>query len=476
VTLATTVAELIGFDTTSAVFHENPYPFYARLRERSPVLRSPAGFWVLTRHADCAAVLGDLRFGHVFADDTAGAPALLGGSADEQHFMLFMNPPDHTRVRGVAHESFRRLIGGLRGYIEAQVDALLAASGEILDVIGGLAQPLSLNVVCQLLGVAPEERATVRGWARDFVAGLDATFVLTPERNTARNAAFEALSEYFAEHLRRRRLSPTDDLLGLLASAGGLTELELVGTCVLMFIAGHGTTTNLIGNGTLALLRNPEALRAGRGGAGISATAVEELLRFDVPSQLSVRTAMQEMAIDGHLIRRGEQVVLMRGAANRDPAVFSEPDRLDPLRRPNPHLAFGNGIHRCLGAPLARLEARIALSALFGGTAAPVLASPSVRYHESLLIRGLVELPVRGHGDRDVVDPLRLAQREHSRAGKPAARDQHQDARRDQRGTGSHAGGQHPAEQAARGNRRPGGEPVRGGHAPEHVVGHDRLA
>jgi cytochrome P450 len=393
-TLLDTVAELVGFDPTGSDFHDDPYPFYRRLREHAPVHRSSAGFWVLTRHADCLSVLSDRRFGHVFDDSTDAAPALLGGSADEQHFMLFMNPPLHTRVRGATHEIFARALAGVQQYAASQVAQLLAAAGEEIDVIGELAHPLSLNVVCELLGIPSRDRPTVMGWALDFIAGLDPTFALTPERDTARNEAFVALTAYFTELIARRRSVPRDDLVSNLVHETDFSADELIGTSILMFIAGHGTTTNLIGNAVLALIRDPHARRQCDRGQGVSAGAIEELLRYDAPSQLSVRTAMEDVALDGHVVRRGEQIVLLRGSANRDPAAFTEPDRLDLERRGNRHLAFGAGIHRCIGAPLARIEARLAIGALLERCPDPQLAVERLRYRESLLIRGVMELPV----------------------------------------------------------------------------------
>jgi cytochrome P450 len=392
--LADTVAELVGFDLTGPDFHDDPYPHYADLRRRAPVHRSAAGFWVLSRHADCMSVLADRRFGHVFDDQLDAAPALLGGSADEQHFMLFMNPPDHTRVRGVAHPLFGRAVAGLRAYAERRVSELLDAAGADLDVISELAHPLSLSVVCELLGVPRYDRGAVMRWALDFIGGLDPTFALSPERDKARNDAFAALTAYFTDLIEQRRIAPGEDLIsGLVASE--LSDRELIGTSILMFIAGHGTTTNLIGNGALALVCNAEARQQCNRGRGVGAGAIEELLRYDAPSQLSVRTAMCDIPLGPHVVRRGEQVVLLRGAANRDPVEFSEPDVLDLNRRPNRHLAFGAGIHRCIGAPLARMEARLALGSLLERWPDPVLATSRLRYRDSLLIRGVIELPLR---------------------------------------------------------------------------------
>ena len=278
-TLVDTVAELVGFDPRGSDFHHDPYPYYRSLRERAPVHRSQGGFWVLTRHADCLRVLSDRRFGHAFDDSTDAAPALLGGSADEQHFMLFMNPPLHTRVRGATHEIFARALSRLERHAAAEVARLLPAAGDEIDMIADLAPPLSLSVVCELLGIASDDRPLVMRWAQDFIAGLDPTFALTPARDAARNDAFIALTAYFTEQLGRRRSAPADDLLSELVHKTDLSQDELLGTAILMFIAGHGTTTNLIGNATLALIRHPDARRRCDRGQGVSALAIEELLR-----------------------------------------------------------------------------------------------------------------------------------------------------------------------------------------------------
>ena len=311
-TLVDTVAELVGFDPRGSDFHDDPYPYYRSLRERAPVRRSQGGFWVLTRHADCLAVLSDRRFGHVFDESPDTAPALLGGSADEQHFMLFMNPPLHTRVRGATHEIFARALSGLERYAAAEVARLVDAAGDEIDVITDLAHPLSLGVVCELLGIPSCDRPAVMRWALDFIAGLDPSFALTPERDAARNDAFGALTAYFTEQFARRRGAPGDDLLSNLLHKTDFSHDELVGTAILMFIAGHGTTTNLIANATLALIRNPDARRKCDRGQGVSALAIEELLRYDAPSQLSVRTAMEDVALDGHVVRRGAACLPLR--------------------------------------------------------------------------------------------------------------------------------------------------------------------
>jgi cytochrome P450 len=234
--------------------------------------------------------------------------------------------------------------------------------------------------------------------------GVDPDFQHTPEEMKIRAKAFADFDEYFRGLAAQRRDHPRDDLLsGLVAvreSGSALSEGELLTTCILLYVAGHETTMDLIGNGTLALTRNPDQLEKFREDPSIATSAVEELLRYDPPTQMTRRTALEDVELDGHLIRQGEQVVLMRGAANRDPAAFADPDTLDLAREDNKHVAFDGGIHFCLGAPLARLEGRIAFTTLVRRAPRLELAidESDLRYRDNLVIRGLVDLPIRLKG------------------------------------------------------------------------------
>jgi hypothetical protein len=397
--LRDTIAEFIGFDPAEQTFRDNPYPHYARLRERAPIYRSPGGFWVLSRYADCTSVLRDERFGHPADPEAFAAAALLGGSADQRHFMLFKNPPEHTRLRALVREVFTPgLVNAMRPYVERTIAELLDAAepGAPFDVIGGFSHPLSLHVICELLGIAADDRRPTMEWARDFLAGIDPTFALTAARHQARDAAFANLTAYFTDLVAHRRQRPGRDLISLVLAAGGdeLDQAELVGIPILLFIAGHGTTTNLIGNGTLALSRHPRQRERYRTDPSVAATGLEELLRYDAPSQLTVRTALADVPLGGQVIRRDEQVIVLRGAANRDPAAFADPDRLDLARPDNRQLAFGHGIHRCVGAALARMEGRLALGALLDRAPDLPLVADRLQYRDSLLIRGLAALPI----------------------------------------------------------------------------------
>jgi cytochrome P450 len=392
--------DALGFDPSGPGFRHDPYPHYARLRAESPMRRGSAGFWVVSGYNRCVEILRDPRFGHPGTEEVRTPEALLGGAVDEDNFLLFMNPPQHTRVRAAAREVFGPgAVNRLQPYIKRQLARLLDAglAAPEFDLIGSFAHPLSLSTVCELLGVPDADRPQAMASAQDFLAGLDPTFALSDERNTRRDAALAELDGYFGELIEYKRTHPAEDLISALVSSAGdqLDARELRGTCILMFIAGHGTTTNLIGNGSLALIRHPEQRKEFLADTTVTVPAVEELLRYDAPSQLTSRTALEEVTVGGHRIGRHEQVLLLRGAANRDPARFADPEHLE-LRRPdNKHLAFGSGIHRCLGAPLARLEGGLALRELFTRAPELSLATEELTYHGSLLIRGLTALPVR---------------------------------------------------------------------------------
>jgi len=268
-----------------------------------------------------------------------------------------------------------------------------------MDVIADLAYPLPVTVICEMLGVPAGDRDTFRQWSLDIARSLDAILLPTdPEVVTRGNAARRALENYFRGLIAERRTRPQADLLTALIAAeeqgDTLSEGELLATCVLLLIAGHETTVNLIGNGLLALLRHPDQLRRLRDDPALIQTAVEELLRYDSPVQRSGRIPNTDVEIGGKTIPKGSLVSALIGAANRDPAQFPDPDRLDVGRSDNRHIAFGWGIHFCLGAPLARVEGQIAINTLLRRKSALALATESPQWRESSALRGLKALPV----------------------------------------------------------------------------------
>ncbi|MCP2341060.1 cytochrome P450 [Actinomadura rupiterrae] len=391
----------IDFNPFDPAYRADPYPYYRRLRENAPVFRTPLGHWLLSRHADCAAVLRDPRFGH-------GSPQLLDGNTFRRPVngrarpFILLDPPEHTRLRSLVNKAFTprtvaRLAGRVRELCDGMLDDLVGA-GEV-DFIDRFAYRLPVTVISEMLGVPEADRDAVRDLSSLVARGVDPDFQHSPEAIAERDAAFARFDEYFGGLLAERRRAPGDDLLSALAAVQEqgerLTEPELLTTCILLYVAGHETTMDLLGNGLLALLRNPGELRRLAADPGISGTAVEELLRFDPPTQMSRRTALEDAEVGGQAVAKGEQVVILRGAANRDPDAFPEPDRLDLTRGSTKHLAFDGGIHFCLGAPLARLEGSIAFAALARRAPNSELATGDLRYRDNLIIRGLAELPVR---------------------------------------------------------------------------------
>jgi len=392
-----------SFNPMDPEFLADPYPTYRRLRTEDPVHHSPLDFWVLTRYEDVVAVLRDPRFikeplaAFVAARFGVAVPPGVGVS------MLDRDPPDHTRLRSLVSKAFTpRVVEGLRPRIQAIVDSLItrAEAAGSMELIEEFAYPLPVNVICEMLGVPVEDHERFKGWSLDIARGLD-SILLPPESDVPRRsgAARHAMSDYFRGLVAARRASPRGDLLSALITAeeagDRLSEDELLATCILLLVAGHETTVNLIGNGTLALLRHPGELRRLRETPGLIASAVEELLRYDGPVQRTARIPSTDVTIGGRTIGKGEMVMPFIGAADRDPAQFPDPDRLDLARTDNRHIAFGWGIHFCLGAPLARVEGQIAIDTLVRRFPKLELVTDEPEYRQSLTLRGLKTLPVR---------------------------------------------------------------------------------
>ncbi len=391
----------LHFDPMDGDFLADPYPTYHRLRDEDPVHLSHLGFWVLTRYEDVVAVLRDPRFAKEAMIAAVAArlgivPGTIGLS------MLDRDPPDHTRLRGLVSKAFTpRMVERLRPRIQQIVDGLLArvAGAGSMDLIEEFAYPIPVAVICELLGVPVQNHEQFKAWSLDIARGLDAV-MLPVDSEVARRSgtARFALADYFHRLIAARRASPRDDLLSALIAAeeagDTLSEDELLASCILLLVAGHETTVNLIGNGTLALLRHPAELRRLRENPALIAGAVEELLRYDGPVQRTARMPSTTVTIGGRTIEPGEMVMPFMGAADRDPAQFPDPDRLDITRSDNRHVAFGMGIHFCLGAPLARLEGQIAINTLVQRLPGLALATEKPEYRQSLTLRGLTALRV----------------------------------------------------------------------------------
>jgi cytochrome P450 len=383
-------------------FHANPYPFYRALREEDPVHESPLGFWVCTRYDDAVMVLRDPRFGREGMADLLESRLGIARDASHTRDMLFRDPPDHTRLRGLVSRAFTpRVVDVMRPHIQEIVDGLLdrVEGAGAMDVIEDLAYPLPVTVICEMLGVPTADQDVFKGWSNDIARSLDAAILPAGSDVLARGReARLAITDYFRSLIATRRKDPRPDLLSALIAAeeegNKLSEGELVSTCILLLVAGHETTVNLIGNGLLALLQHPDQLRALRDDPALIQTGVEELLRFDGPVQRTGRMTTADVEIGGKHIPKGSVVVSVIGAANRDPKHFSDPDRLDVSRKENRHIAFGFGIHFCLGAPLARIEGQIAIGALVRRMPGLTLVSDTPEWRESSVLRGLKTLPV----------------------------------------------------------------------------------
>ena len=391
-------------------FFADPYLVYDRLRDEQPVFWSERwGCWLLTRYRD---VHSCLRANGVFSNVGRQAAMLhslpagqRAGLRDlESHYsaggLSNQDPPTHTRLRGLVNRALTpRVVADLGPRVQQIVDDLLDRidTDKPVDLIREFAHPLPAIVIAELLGLPPDDRETFKIWSDEITAFLGAG---RPDAESAARGqqSMLAMRAYLARMITLRRAEPADDLLTgfILAEQRGdaLSENEILGSCVTLLLGGHETTTNLIGNGLLALLRNPDQLSRLRHDPDLMPTAVEELLRFDPPVQRIWRLLACDVTIGGERLTSGESVFLMIGAANRDPAQFPEPDMLDVGRQPNRHLSFGHGIHFCLGATLARLEASRALAALLRRFPQIERATDTVDFYPNIAFRGLASLPV----------------------------------------------------------------------------------
>jgi cytochrome P450 len=387
----------------------NPYPLYKMFRDADRVMwQELMQAWLITGYDEVLAILRDHeRFSserqrannRMVAQLTEQAEA---GLMRRTGTMLSVDPPDHTRLRTLVNKAFTpRVVEAMRPHIQEITDALLdeIAGREDIDVVRDLAVPLPIIVIAEMLGVPPEQREQFKSWSTDIAGALGSS--AQPQDAIGRaGRGSEELAAYFRAVIEERRRDPKDDLIsGLIAArdeGDKLSEDELVATCVLLLVAGNETTTNLIGNGMLALLSNPAELTRLRGDPALIVSAVEELLRYDGPVQATSRVVVEDLEFRGKRFQKGQMVITFLGAANHDPAQFAEPERLDLGRADNRHLGFGHGIHYCLGAPLARVEAQIAIGSLLRRY--PELERDESRPLErgsSFILRGLQSLPLK---------------------------------------------------------------------------------
>ena len=403
------MAQTPRVDLFDPTFKANPYPTYAELRSGAPVYRAELpdgrGVWLVTRYDDVVAVLKDERFAKdwrsaMTPEQLAQIPPIPEVMRPLSENMLDKDPPDHERLRRLVSKAFTpRLIERMRPRVQEIADTLLDAveDKEGMDLIDDYAFPLPITVIAELLGVPVEDRNRFREWSNAAVSG-DTTQeyvekILLPH--------MQAFIDYLRALFEEKRENPKDDLISalVLAEEAGdkLSEDELLAMVFLLLVAGHETTVNLIGNGTLALLQNPDQLQKLKDDPSLIKPAIEELLRYDGPVETSTeRFAREDVAIGDTVIPKGEMVMVVIAAADHDPARFPEPDTLDIARADNKHLAFGKGIHHCLGAPLARMEGQIALGTLLRRMPDLRLkGSPeSLTWRPGMVLRGLKGLPV----------------------------------------------------------------------------------
>jgi cytochrome P450 len=380
----------------------DPYPVLAGLREASPFAEAGGALVVVGRHEDCSRILRDPRASSE-RNRSLLSPAEV--RAQRAPSFLSLDPPDHTRLRRLVSKAFApRVIAGLAPRIRELSDDLLDQAGDRrLEVVSQLAYPLPVRIISELLGVPAEDHSRFAGWSASLAHALQPQFVSADASAAA--AAQQARLEfasYFRELIAARRARPADDLLSELIRAEEdghrLSEAELIGTCVLLLVAGHETTVGLISNAILALLRHPDQLAALRADPDLAGSAVEETLRYDPPVQLTGRVARGAMQVGPVSAPDGAVLLLLLAATGRDPDAFAEPDRFDIRRAAGSHLAFAAGPHFCLGAPLARLEATIALQAFTARVADPQLDPAGVAYKPNLNLRGPGRLTVSFRG------------------------------------------------------------------------------
>jgi pimeloyl-[acyl-carrier protein] synthase len=392
------------YDLLSPAHFAAPHQTFALMRENDPLYRhEQMGLWFVTRHQDVHAVTRDRRFSAARVDAFMPPGADDSTRAVRQFFtewMLFSDPPEHTRLRKLVSRAFTpRGIVRLESFIRREVDAALdcVKGQDQIDIIGDFGFPVPSRVIAHMLGVAPDRVDDFEQWSHDILRVP--SLVGDPDENLAITyRAMRSLEDYFRGLIAERRAAPTEDLLSLMVQAGEdgsvLSEHELIAHCALLLIAGHETTTNLIGNATLALLRNPSELARLSAQPDLAASAVEEFLRYDGATAGIARQAKEDVPLSGGVVPAGAVVMGVLPSANRDPAVFTDPERLDVGRGDTRHLAFGGGPHACVGAALARMETRIAMTSLLARYPRMELAVSEPSRIVSWAIRGVTSLPV----------------------------------------------------------------------------------
>ncbi len=410
------MADALGppvFDPDDAATRADPFPLFDRLRSKDPVHWSPVlKSWVLSRYEDCRLALTSPSLSadrvRAFLARRSGDPADLAALRDQMdRWMVFRDPPDHTRLRGLANRAFTpQAVAARAPAISALVDDLLAplADRSHFDLIADFAEPLPAYVIMDMLGVPRADLRAVRRWSDELALFVGAARGTGEARYDRAEEGAKQLAQYFRGMVAERRNRPEDDLTTAMLRAreagDEFDDEDVVATAVLLLFAGHETTTHLIGNGMLHMLGQGEPWRRLVAEPGLAESAVEECLRFEGPIGAIGRVVASPIEIGGRAMREGERVFALLNAGNRDPDFFPETDRFDIGRNPNRHLTFGFGIHFCLGAPLARLEGRIALQHLARRFPDLALDGRNTAWADSLVLRGLLTLPVVRRGGR----------------------------------------------------------------------------
>lgn len=391
-------------------FREDPYSILGTLRSAHPVMRDEmAGVWFITRYEDVRRILTDLS---LWRDPHRAEPAAVltrrvveqSGNRQEGEggmSILLMDDPDHARIRNPLAQALYKRVAKSRGDVEKIVEGALdrLEGRETFDLMAGFALPIPIDVIASILGVDHERLPEFRDWSEGVIQGLNP--LRTPEQTAHMERASVALAEYMTAHLAERRANPQDDLVSdmaaLQAAGAPLTDVEVVTNLSTLLVAGNLTTTDLIGNAVRIFLTHPDELAKLKGDPSLVAAAVEETLRFEPPVDITGRIASRDMEVGGCPIHATQAMNLSLRGANRDPQVFEQPDRFDITRKKSPHVAFGGGAHICIGAPLARLEAQVALAGLFARFPNLCLADPEAApvWRTLPFFRGLERLEVR---------------------------------------------------------------------------------
>ncbi|QGQ45891.1 cytochrome P450 [Metabacillus sediminilitoris] len=399
--MKTDVNQTISHSLISTEFFQNPYPFYEELRSIHSIcwgnlVKNPG--WYVTGYDEAITILKDTRFqNRIPLPQTSKKYECL---KNIQHdMMLFKNQPDHKRLRFMVSNVFTpRMVEYLRPFIHETVNDLLHQfqHKKSMDVVSDFAFPLASLIIAKIIGVPQEERYQFKKWSADLIQTIDFTRSRTTLDNG--NEMTIILRDYFKGLIKKRKNSPEEDLISLLIKAeqigDRLTDEEVIATCILLVIAGHETTVNLISNSILTLLNHPQQLMELKEKSFLIEGAVEEFLRFESPTQMTARIASEDIKINQTTIKKGNQVYILLGAANRDPNKFQDAHLFDIMRDPNPHLAFGYGSHFCLGAPLARLEAQIAIKSLLAWKDNLQLAASDLQWRKLIGFRSLSELHI----------------------------------------------------------------------------------